>query len=58
MILDPGHPEKELKDDEEVTEGEDARSSNRQALLNVTLNYLRAMKQEHLAESLHSSKTC
>ncbi|XP_029000662.1 protein NLRC3-like [Betta splendens] len=54
-ILDSEQPDKELKEDDEAMEVDDIRrNSNREAILTVTLNCLRMMRQEHLAESLHS----
>ncbi|MED6240825.1 hypothetical protein ATANTOWER_028844, partial [Ataeniobius toweri] len=46
------------KDVEEVLEGEDKeqRRSSREAFLKITLNFLRRMKQEELADRLQSSK--
>lgn len=43
-------------EDQDPEEGEPA-SSSRHAFLKITLDFLRIMKQEQLAESLLSSKT-
>ncbi|KAF3841633.1 hypothetical protein F7725_023584 [Dissostichus mawsoni] len=45
-------------EDEEVLDGEDEeqRRSSREAFLNITLHFLRSMKQEELADRLQSSK--
>ncbi|KAM4599572.1 protein NLRC3-like [Fundulus diaphanus] len=52
---DPGCSERQ-RDDEEVLEGEDEeqRRSSREALMKITLNFLRRMKQEELADRLQS----
>ncbi|KAI4791715.1 hypothetical protein KUCAC02_033835, partial [Chaenocephalus aceratus] len=44
------------REDEEVLDGEDEeqRRSSREAFLNITLHFLRSMKQEELAERLQS----
>ncbi|MED6234432.1 hypothetical protein ATANTOWER_029968, partial [Ataeniobius toweri] len=57
-VLSPDYPENlesQWKDDE-VLEGEDEeqRRSSREALLKITVFFLRRMKQEELAESLQS----
>ncbi|KAF3838916.1 hypothetical protein F7725_010684, partial [Dissostichus mawsoni] len=46
------------REDEEVLDGEDEeqRRSRREAFLNITLHFLRSMKQEELADRLQSSK--
>ncbi|KAM9306751.1 uncharacterized protein KZ484_000141 isoform 1-T2 [Pholidichthys leucotaenia] len=46
------------REDEEVLEGEDEdeRRSSRESFLKITLNFLRRMKQQELAERLQSSK--
>ncbi|KAF3841666.1 hypothetical protein F7725_023617 [Dissostichus mawsoni] len=46
------------REDEEVLDGEDEeqRRSSREAFLNITLHFLRSMKQEELADRLQSSK--
>ena len=44
-------------EEEEVLDGEDEEQrSSREAFLNITLHFLRSMKQEELAERLQSSK--
>ena len=44
-------------DDEEVLEAEDEEQrSRREAFVNITLHFLRSMKQEELADRLQSSK--
>lgn len=47
-----------LAEDEEVMDGEEdgEKNGNREAFLKITLNFLKTMKQEQLAESLQSSK--
>ena len=54
---DPECSEKQ-SEDEEVVDGEEEeqRRSNREAFLKITLNFLRRMKQEELADCLQSSK--
>ncbi|XP_068587674.1 NLR family CARD domain-containing protein 3-like [Cebidichthys violaceus] len=54
-VLSPDYPERQ-KNDEEVVDGEEEeqRKSSRGALLKITLHFLRKMKQEELADSLHS----
>ncbi|XP_030574690.1 NLR family CARD domain-containing protein 3-like [Archocentrus centrarchus] len=58
-LLSPDYPEclEIQRWDEEVLEGEDEeqRRSNREAFVKITLNFLRRMKQEELAEHLQSS---
>ena len=46
------------REDEDVLEAadEEQRRSSREAFVNITLHFLRSMKQEELAERLHSSK--
>ena len=46
------------REDEEVldVEDEEQRRSSREAFLNITLHFLRSMKQEELADRLQSSK--
>lgn len=46
------------REDEEVLEAEDKeqRRSSRESFLNITLHFLRRMKEEELAECLQSSK--
>ncbi|XP_034385584.1 NLR family CARD domain-containing protein 3-like isoform X2 [Cyclopterus lumpus] len=59
-VLDPKDPQllEELKEDDEVVGGEDEdeeqRNSNRNAILKLSLNFLRNMKEKQLADSLHS----
>ncbi|KAM4730032.1 protein NLRC3-like isoform 3-T7 [Anableps anableps] len=57
-VLSPGDPEcsESQRDDEEVLEGEDEeqRRSSKEAVMKITLNFLRRMKQEELADSLQS----
>uniref|UniRef100_A0A3Q3ND68 NACHT domain-containing protein n=1 Tax=Mastacembelus armatus TaxID=205130 RepID=A0A3Q3ND68_9TELE len=54
-ILTSGSPESQ-REDEEVLEGQDEeqRRSSREAFLKITLNFLRGMKQEELADCLQS----
>ncbi|KAM3870111.1 protein NLRC3-like [Diretmus argenteus] len=57
MVLSPDYPEglERQREDEEVgSEEEEQRKSSREALLNITLNFLRGMKQEELADSLQT----
>ncbi|XP_032426076.1 NLR family CARD domain-containing protein 3-like [Xiphophorus hellerii] len=55
-ILSPDYPEcsESQRDDDEVLEGEDEeqRRSSREAVMKITLNFLRRMKQEELADCL------
>ncbi|XP_023194014.1 NLR family CARD domain-containing protein 3-like, partial [Xiphophorus maculatus] len=55
-ILSPNDPEcsESQRDDDEVLEGEDEeqRRSSREAVMKITLNFLRRMKQEELADRL------
>ncbi|XP_071334642.1 NLR family CARD domain-containing protein 3-like isoform X2 [Trachinotus anak] len=55
-IMRPDYPEglKHQREDEEVLDGEDEeqRRSSREAFLKITLNFLRRMKQEKLADCL------
>ncbi|KAJ4921954.1 hypothetical protein JOQ06_021725 [Pogonophryne albipinna] len=46
------------REDEEVLDGEEEeqRRSSREAFLNISLHFLRSMKQEELADHLQSSK--
>nr|XP_046229943.1 NLR family CARD domain-containing protein 3-like isoform X2 [Scatophagus argus] len=57
-VLSPDDPEslERQSEDEEVMDGEDEeqRSSSRDAFLKITLHFLRRMKQEELADRLHS----
>lgn len=48
----------ELSEDEEVMDGEEdgKGNSNREEFLKITLNVLKTMKEERLADSLQSSK--
>lgn len=60
-MLDSEYPEnvsEEPTDDEKVMTGADdgKRNSNTEAFTKITLNVLRSMKQEQLADSLQSSK--
>ncbi|XP_023193663.1 NLR family CARD domain-containing protein 3-like, partial [Xiphophorus maculatus] len=52
---DPEHSESE-RDDDDVLEGDDEkqRRSNREAVMKITLNFLRRMKQEELADHLQT----
>uniref|UniRef100_A0A087YGL5 B30.2/SPRY domain-containing protein n=1 Tax=Poecilia formosa TaxID=48698 RepID=A0A087YGL5_POEFO len=57
-VLSPDDPEcsESQRDDEEQLEGEDEeqRKSSREAVMKITLNFLRRMKQEELADRLQS----
>ena len=61
-VVSPDYPEcsesQSEDEDEEVLEGEDKeqRRSSREAVLKIVLNFLRRMKEEVLADRLHSSK--
>uniref|UniRef100_A0A3B5QN35 B30.2/SPRY domain-containing protein n=1 Tax=Xiphophorus maculatus TaxID=8083 RepID=A0A3B5QN35_XIPMA len=59
-VLSPNDPEhsESQRDDDDVLEGDDEkqRRSNREAVMKITLNFLRRMKQEELADRLQSSK--
>uniref|UniRef100_UPI003AAB80B4 uncharacterized protein n=1 Tax=Centroberyx gerrardi TaxID=166262 RepID=UPI003AAB80B4 len=59
-VLSPPYPQclERQSEDEEVVDGEeeDRRRSSREAFLQITLHFLRRMKQEELADSLQSSK--
>ncbi|XP_023193653.1 NLR family CARD domain-containing protein 3-like [Xiphophorus maculatus] len=59
-VLSPDNKERSesQRDDDEVLEGEDEeqRRSNREALMKITLNFLRRMKQEELADRLQSKQ--
>lgn len=60
-VLSPEDPESITKlrdDDDEVMGGEEEeqRRSSRDAFLKITLNFLRRIKEEQLADSLQSSK--
>ncbi|XP_061595270.1 NACHT, LRR and PYD domains-containing protein 3-like [Cololabis saira] len=50
-VLSPDHPESL----EHVLEGEDEEQRSRKAFVKITVNFLRRMKQEELAERLQSS---
>ncbi|KAK2917229.1 hypothetical protein Q8A73_003975 [Channa argus] len=56
--LSPDYPEclESQREDEEVLDGEDEeqRMSSRESFLKITMNFLRRMKQEELADCLHS----
>uniref|UniRef100_A0A4W6E0E9 NACHT domain-containing protein n=1 Tax=Lates calcarifer TaxID=8187 RepID=A0A4W6E0E9_LATCA len=56
-VLSPDYPEclESQREDEEVLDSEDEeqRRSSREAFLKITLNFLRRMKQEELADCLH-----
>ncbi|XP_071370010.1 protein NLRC3-like [Centroberyx affinis] len=58
MVLSPDYPEclERQREDEEVLddEEEEQRRSSREAFLQITLQFLRRMKQEELADSLQS----
>ncbi|XP_040911483.1 protein NLRC3-like [Toxotes jaculatrix] len=57
-VVNPDYPEcsENQMEDEEVLDGEDEeqRRSSREAFVNITVNFLRRMKQEELADCLHS----
>ncbi|XP_040915349.1 protein NLRC3-like, partial [Toxotes jaculatrix] len=57
-VMSPDYPEcsESQREDEEVLDGEDEeqRWSSRQAFVKITVNLLRRMKQEELADCLHS----
>ncbi|XP_068584931.1 NLR family CARD domain-containing protein 3-like [Cebidichthys violaceus] len=57
-VLNPDYPEclESQKEDEEVLDGEDEeqRRGSREAFVKITLNFLRRMKQEELADRLQS----
>uniref|UniRef100_UPI003AABC63D protein NLRC3-like n=1 Tax=Centroberyx gerrardi TaxID=166262 RepID=UPI003AABC63D len=59
-VLSPDYPEcleRQREDEEDVdSEEEEQRRSSREAFLQITLHFLRRMKQEELADSLQSSK--
>ncbi|XP_035986084.1 NACHT, LRR and PYD domains-containing protein 4-like [Fundulus heteroclitus] len=63
-VLSPDDPDcsESQRDDEEVLEGEDEelRRNSREALMKITLNFLRRMKQEELADRLqkHPAAVC
>ncbi|KAM3838162.1 uncharacterized protein ACN63O_023300, partial [Diretmus argenteus] len=58
MVLSPDYPaclERQRQDEEEVDgEEEEQKRSSREAFLKITLNFLRRMKQEKLADSLQT----
>lgn len=55
---DPSQQLNKVKKDEEVLRGEDeAQRSTKEAFLNITLYFLKCMKQEQLADLLYSSKS-
>uniref|UniRef100_A0A4W6D2M1 B30.2/SPRY domain-containing protein n=1 Tax=Lates calcarifer TaxID=8187 RepID=A0A4W6D2M1_LATCA len=58
-VLSPDYPEclESQREDEEVLDGEDKeqRRSSREAFLKITLNFLRTMKEEKLADCLQRS---
>ncbi|XP_040909229.1 protein NLRC3-like, partial [Toxotes jaculatrix] len=57
-VVSPDYPEcsQSQREDEEVLDGEDEeqRRSSREAFVKITVNFLRRMKQEELADCLHS----
>ncbi|XP_071402443.1 protein NLRC3, partial [Centroberyx affinis] len=56
-VLSPDYPEclERQREDEEVVDGEEEeQKSSREAVLKITLHFLRRMKQEDLADSLQS----
>ncbi|XP_032445429.1 NACHT, LRR and PYD domains-containing protein 3-like isoform X5 [Xiphophorus hellerii] len=59
-VLSPDYPEcsKSQRDDDEVLEGEDEeqRRTSRLAVMKITLNFLRNMKQEELADRLQNKR--
>ncbi|TDH15408.1 hypothetical protein EPR50_G00031410 [Perca flavescens] len=60
-VLTPDYPEclESQREDEKVLDGEDEeqkRRSSREAFLKITLDFLRRMKQEELADRLQSSE--
>ncbi|GAA6233096.1 NLR family CARD domain-containing protein 3-like [Lates japonicus] len=61
QVLSSDYPEclQRQSEDETLMDGEDEeqRRSSREGLLKITLNFLRRMKQEELADCLQSSKT-
>ncbi|KAM3860001.1 uncharacterized protein ACN63O_016557 [Diretmus argenteus] len=55
VVLSPDYPEVLKRQREDEVDGEEVeQSSSREALLNITLNFLRRMKQEELADSLQT----
>ncbi|XP_008401074.1 uncharacterized protein LOC103460609 [Poecilia reticulata] len=59
-VLSPDYPEcsESQKEDDEVLKGDDEekKRSSREAVMKITLNFLRRMNQEELADRLQSSK--
>ncbi|MEQ2218966.1 hypothetical protein XENOCAPTIV_010633, partial [Xenoophorus captivus] len=54
-FLSPQCSENQWEDEEELKgEDKEQRRSSREALLNITVNFLRKMKQEELAKRLHN----
>ncbi|KAM4623976.1 protein NLRC3-like [Polymixia lowei] len=55
-LLSPDYPEclERQREDEEVRGSEEEQRRDREAVLKITLNFLRSMKQEELADSLRS----
>ncbi|XP_040893375.1 NACHT, LRR and PYD domains-containing protein 3-like [Toxotes jaculatrix] len=57
-VVSPDYPEcsESQREDEEVLDGEDEeqKRSSREAFVKITVNFLRRMKQEELADCLHS----
>nr|XP_046267123.1 protein NLRC3-like [Scatophagus argus] len=55
-VLSPDYSEslERQTEDEESLDGEEQRTSSRDAFLKITLHFLRRMKQEELADRLHS----
>ncbi|XP_071371315.1 NACHT, LRR and PYD domains-containing protein 3-like [Centroberyx affinis] len=60
-VLSPDYPEclEKQREDEEMmdSEEEEQRRSSREALLKISLHFLRGMKQEELADSLQNNKS-
>lgn len=58
-VLESDHLSETLRDVDEVVggEAEKQRLSSRDAVLEITVNFLRGMSQEDVAESLQKSKT-
>ncbi|XP_071375884.1 uncharacterized protein [Centroberyx affinis] len=57
-VLSPDYPEcleRQWEDEEEVDSEEEEQRRSREALLKITLHFLRRMKQEELADSLEKS---
>ncbi|XP_038165401.1 NACHT, LRR and PYD domains-containing protein 12-like [Cyprinodon tularosa] len=53
-ILSPDDPEAQREDEEVLEEEDEEQRSSREALVKITLNFLRRMKQEELADHLQS----